>query len=140
MSSTVTSTSLVHPASKLTPDARHAKLVEQTRKWVALSFFEPLLKEVRKDPFRSKLFDGGEGGEAFGSMYDERLAEKMTTGASNSLVNSIVRRIEAKSAYAKQQRPKMNSEREGADQTGDGSTGSSRSTSSGGGTHVSSAR
>jgi Rod binding domain-containing protein len=132
---------MIHPAANLTPaELKHAKLVEQTKKWVALSFFEPILKEIRKDPFRSKLFDGGEGGEAFGSMYDERMAEKMTTTASNSLVNSIVRTIEAKSAYAKQRRLPMKSEREGADRTDSETAAALRSTLSAGANYVTTTR
>ena len=84
------------------PLTRHEKLVVQTRKWVAVSFFEPMLKPMRQSPFHSKLLDGGEGGEAFESMYDERLAERMASDATDTLVNSIVRKIEGSKAYAKQ--------------------------------------
>ncbi|HEX4053675.1 MAG TPA: hypothetical protein VHX86_05375 [Tepidisphaeraceae bacterium] len=98
------------------PLSRHDKLVKQTRKWVAMSFFEPLLKQVREDPFHSTMLDGGEAGKAFGSMYDERLAESMTSDASDSLVHSIVDRIEAKQGgNASRVGQRINSEREGAD-------------------------
>ena len=76
------------------PMTRHDKLITQTRKWVATAFFEPLLEQARKDPFRSTLFDGGSGGQAFGAMYDERLAERITSDASDTLVQSIVNKIE----------------------------------------------
>jgi Rod binding domain-containing protein len=81
---------------------QHEKLVEQTRKWVAVSFFEPMLKQMRQSPFHSKLLDGGEGGQAFESMYDERLAERMASDATDTLVSSIVRKIEGSKAYARQ--------------------------------------
>jgi Rod binding domain-containing protein len=94
--------------------SRHDQLIQQTRKWVAVSFFEPMLNEMRKDPFHSDLFDGGNAGKAFASMFDERLSEKMSSGASDVLVQSIVRKIEGGKAYERQARGKMNSEREGA--------------------------
>lgn len=82
----------------------HQQLEKQTQKWVAQSFYGTLLRQVRKSPFRSKLFDGGRGGEAFGEMYDQQLAEHMTRGTGQKLVNSIVNRIEAKHAYDKSSR------------------------------------
>jgi Rod binding domain-containing protein len=88
--------------SKRPPDSeQHGQLVAQTQKWVAQTFFGQLLKQVRNSPFRSELLDGGRGGQAFGSMYDQRLAEHMARGAGSKLVNSIVKRIEAKQAYQK---------------------------------------
>jgi Rod binding domain-containing protein len=114
----------------------HEKLVDQTRKWVATSFFEPMLKQMRESPFHSDLLDGGEGGKAFESMYDERLAERMATSATDTLVNSIVRKIEGGKAYAQHSsagasKNAVNSEREGADRVrrvtamGDASKGDS---------------
>ena len=103
-----------HPLSK------HEKLVQQTRKWVATSFFEPMLKQMRQSPFHSSLFEGGEAGKAFESMYDERLSEKMASDATDTLVQSIVSKIEGGKAYARHSmlstvRNAVNSEREGAD-------------------------
>jgi len=97
------------------PLSKHDQLVQQTRKWVAIAFFEPMLDQMRKSPFHSNLFDGGEGGKAFEGMYDERLAEKMSSSASDTLVNSIVRKIEAKKAYEKQSNGRVRTEGEGAD-------------------------
>jgi Rod binding domain-containing protein len=85
------------------PLTQHEKLVQQTQKWVGMTFFGPMLKQMRQSPLHSNLLDGGRGGQAFESMYDQRLAEHMAGSASNSLVNSIVRRIEAKQAYSKHQ-------------------------------------
>ena len=82
----------------------HDQLVEQTEKWVASSFYGELLKQVRNSPFKSDLFSGGRGGEAFGSMQDQQMAEHMTRGAGRKLVNAIVRRIEAAAAYQNQKR------------------------------------
>jgi Rod binding domain-containing protein len=45
------------------------------------------------------LFDGGRGGQAFGAMYDQQLAEHMARGVGQKLVKSIVRQLEARKAY-----------------------------------------
>jgi Rod binding domain-containing protein len=95
-------------------EKRHKELVAQTRKWVATTFFLPMFKKMRESPWRSKIFDGGRGGEAFGAMYDQKLAEHMTRGTGSKLVNSIVRKIEAKKAY-ESQKFTIDMEREGAD-------------------------
>src|SRR5947209_4287212 len=85
------------PLTKRLPDsAQHAKLEAQAQKWVAQTFFGTLLKQVRNSPFRSEMLDGGRGGQAFGSMYDQHLAEHMARGAGSKLVKSIVKKIEAK--------------------------------------------
>jgi Rod binding domain-containing protein len=110
------------------PLSQHDKLIQQTRKWVAMSFFEPMLKEMRDSPFHSDLMDGGSAGKAFASMYDERLSERMASDASDTLVNSIVRKIEGSKAYAQHARKAqqgIDSEREGADRTRDLSIGES---------------
>jgi Rod binding domain-containing protein len=84
--------------------AQHAQVVDQVRKWVGLSFFGQMMKEMRNSPFRSKLMDGGRGGEMFGEMYDQQLAQRMGRGAGSKLVDAIVNKIEAGRAYAKQSR------------------------------------
>jgi Rod binding domain-containing protein len=60
-----------------------------------------LLKQARDNPFKSELFSGGQGGDAFGSLYDQKMAEHMSRGTGKKLVNAIVRKIEAANAYAK---------------------------------------
>jgi len=80
----------------------HDKLVKQTQTWVAQTFFGTLMKQMRESPFKSELFDGGRGGEAFGSLYDQHLAERMSRGAGHHLVDSIVRRIESHAATVRE--------------------------------------
>jgi Rod binding domain-containing protein len=84
------------------PVSDRDKLVKTTQVWVAQTFFGTLLKQVRESPFKSDLFSGGRGGQAFGAMYDQHLAERMSRVAGDKLVRSIVRKIEAKQAYARQ--------------------------------------
>jgi Rod binding domain-containing protein len=86
----------------------HDKLVKQTQTWVAQSFFGTMLKQMRESPFKSDMLDGGRGGQAFGALYDQHLAERMSRGVGHKLVNSIVRKIEAKNAYEKQNARRAN--------------------------------
>jgi Rod binding domain-containing protein len=90
--------------SKLAPKDAHQKLVDSTGTWVAQSFFGTLLKQMRESPFKSEMFSGGQGGQAFSQLHDQHLAEHMARGAGKKLVNAIVRKIEATAAYRKQQK------------------------------------
>src|SRR5436305_14473162 len=92
------------PLNHTAPPSEHERLTQQTQKWVAQTFFATLLKQMRNSPFKSKLFEGGRGGEAFGELYDQKLAEHMSRGAGTKLVHSIVSRIEAQKAYGKSMR------------------------------------
>jgi Rod binding domain-containing protein len=84
---------------KSSGDKEHDALVKQTEKWVAQTFYGEMLKQMRNSPFKSKIFDGGEGGQAFTEMFDQQLADKMSKGAGKKLVDSIVNKIEAGKAY-----------------------------------------
>ena len=102
-------TGAVANAAKIPPNQRstpseHDRLTQQTQKWVAQTFFATLLKQMRDSPFKSQLLGGGRGGEAFGALYDQHLAEHMSRGAGSKLVNAIVNRIEARKAYGKSPR------------------------------------
>src|SRR5262245_29236077 len=82
--------------------AKQSALEKQASGWVSQTCFGTLLKQRRESPFRSGLFDGGRGGQAFGSLYDQHLAEHMSRGAGKKLVRAIVRKLEANRAYSKQ--------------------------------------
>jgi hypothetical protein len=87
-------------------DARkspHDRLVAQTQKWVAQTFYGTILKQMHNSPFRSDVFEGGRGGQAFGGLMDQQLAEHMARSPADKLDNSNDRRIEARAAYAKHQ-------------------------------------
>jgi Rod binding domain-containing protein len=90
------------------PGNRHQQLVRQTQKWVAQTFYGTMLKEMRKSPFKSKIFDGGRGGEVFQEMLDQKLADHMSRNAAPKLVDSIVQKIErgkANASYLKHSNP-----------------------------------
>src|ERR1700677_1856270 len=82
------------PADSRLAPSRHQQIVKQTQKWVAQSFYGTLLRQMRQDPFKSDLFDGGRGGQMFSELLDQHLSERMAGGAPNKLVNAIVKRIE----------------------------------------------
>ena len=84
------------------PD-QHDRIVAQAEKWVAQTFFGTLLKQMENSPFKSDLFSGGRGGQAFSSLYHQQLTERMARSAGDQLVKSIVRRVEATAGYQKQQ-------------------------------------
>ncbi len=90
------------PAGRLAKAApsQHDQLVKKTEQWVAQTFYGTLLKQMTDSPFKSELFSGGKGGEAFSGMYHQQLVERMSRAAGGKLVNGIVRRIEAKAAKA----------------------------------------
>jgi Rod binding domain-containing protein len=79
-------------------DARRDQLTRQAQRLVSQNFFGTLLKQMRSSPLRSELLDGGRGGQAFGALLDQHLAERMARGAAAPLVHSIVRSIERKMA------------------------------------------
>lgn len=81
---------------------RGDELTKQVQTWVATTFFGTLLKQMRNSPFRSELFDGGRGGQAFGALYDQQLAARMARSSGEKIVRPIVRRLEGKAAYEKQ--------------------------------------
>jgi Rod binding domain-containing protein len=78
--------------------SQHDQLTAQTQKWVAQTFFGTLLKQMGDSPFKSELFSGGRGGEAFSSLYHQQLADRMAHASGTKLVNSIVKGIENKQA------------------------------------------
>jgi hypothetical protein len=79
--------------------SQHEKLVQTTRVWVAQTFYGPMFRQMRNSPFKSELFEGGRGGQAFQAQLDQHLAERMAgSRAADRLVNSIVRRIEGRSS------------------------------------------
>jgi len=48
---------------------------------------------MHESPFKSVLWSGGRGGEAFSTLYDQHLAERMARSSGRPLANSIVKHI-----------------------------------------------
>jgi Rod binding domain-containing protein len=76
------------------PPTHHEKLIKNAQKVVSQTFFGTMLKQMHNSPFKSKIFSGGRGGEAFGSLLDQRLADHMASGAAGNLVDTMVDRWE----------------------------------------------
>ncbi len=78
------------------------ELFKTAQKWVGQTFFGTLLKQMHESPFKSELWSGGRGGEAFSTLYDQHLAERMARSSGRPLANSIVKHIlKDKSAQVK---------------------------------------
>jgi Rod binding domain-containing protein len=73
-----------------------AKLFQTAQKWVGQTFFGTLLKQMHDSPFKSELWSGGRGGQAFAPLMDQHLAERMARGAGRGLARSIVKHIQRK--------------------------------------------
>lgn len=87
------------------PKNENDKIHETARKWVAQTFYGAMLKQMRESPFKSEIFSGGRGGQAFATMLDQHLADHMSRSAGSKLVNAIARKLQAKAGYAKQASP-----------------------------------
>ena len=91
------------PINGVATQSKEDRLEIQARQLVSQTFFGTMLKQMRDSPFKSDLFEGGRGGQAFSSMYDQKLVEQMSRGAGKKLVDSVVSKFtKAKKAYAKQ--------------------------------------
>jgi Rod binding domain-containing protein len=74
--------------------ANQKELFKTAQKWVGQTFFGTLLKQMHESPFKSDLFSGGRGGEAFSTLYDQHLAERMARASGRPLANAIVKHIQ----------------------------------------------
>jgi hypothetical protein len=81
------------PHQRKGPQTEQEKVLATARKWVAQTFYGTLLKQMRNSPFKSELFEGGRGGQAFAPMLDQHLADHMSRGADNKLVHAIARKL-----------------------------------------------
>ena len=72
-----------------------SRLRQHAERLVAQTFYGTLLKQMRDSPFKSELFSGGRGGQAFSALLDQQLAERMSKNVAGKLVNSIVKRLES---------------------------------------------
>jgi Rod binding domain-containing protein len=94
-------------AKLLTPQHAHKKetldphdpLTKEAQKLVSNTFYGTLMKQARNDPFKSEMMDGGRGGEAFGQMLDQHLADHMSRNTGDKLVHSLVHKMSASGAY-----------------------------------------
>lgn len=76
------------------------KLEVQVKNWLGQTFFGTLMKQMRESPFKSELFSGGRGGDAFGSLYDGQMAQRMAQGLGTRIARPIVKKLEKQAAAA----------------------------------------
>ncbi|HYE19119.1 MAG TPA: rod-binding protein [Tepidisphaeraceae bacterium] len=81
------------PGVRKAPKSKESQTEETARKWVAQTFYGTLFKQMRSSPFKSDLFDGGRGGQAFAPMLDQHLVDRMSRGSDRKLTNAIAKRL-----------------------------------------------
>mgnify|MGYP006273423515 CR=1 FL=1 len=67
-----------------------AALRASAEELVGMALFLPLLKQARENPFRTDLFHGGQGEDAFAARLDEELADRLAKRSGGELVEAIV--------------------------------------------------
>jgi Rod binding domain-containing protein len=79
---------LSHKADKA---LRQVQLRKTAGQLVAQTFFGTMMRQMRQSPWKSDLFGGGRGGEAYQQLLDQRLVEGMAQGVGARLVESLVK-------------------------------------------------
>ena len=87
------------PGQRNSPQAEQDKVTATARKWVAQTFYGTLLRQMRNSPFKSELFEGGRGGQAFAPMLDQHLVDSMSKGTANKLTTAIARKLIGKGSH-----------------------------------------
>ena len=86
---------------KSVEDAQTERLTHEAQRWVSQTFFGTLLKQMHDSPFKADWVTGGRGGEAFSTLYDQHLADRMARASGRQLVQSIVSQIQGRSAISR---------------------------------------
>jgi hypothetical protein len=77
-------------------DAQAAKpdrLREAAAELVSVAMLLPMLKAARNDPFKSDLFHGGQGEEAFGAQLDQEMATRMGRSMKMPVIDAVYNRF-----------------------------------------------
>lgn len=82
---------LVSVATAETDDPAYAA----AQSLVATTLVQPLLEQARQDPFRTELFHGGFGEDAFAQQLDTLLADRITGRAASPIVDAVYRSLTA---------------------------------------------
>ena len=99
-STATTATAPTTPQLNLKPgrDEMAARLRPVVKQWVGQTFFGTMLKQAREGSLmdQDNPLSGGRGGNAFGSMLDQRYAEISASKQGGALVDAIVNQIAGK--------------------------------------------
>lgn len=85
---TLAASAATRPAAAQDPAAFQRTLktsgeaLQAARQLVSSAFIQPLLAQMREDPFRSEMFHGGMGEDAFGQQLDTLLSDRIVQGMS----------------------------------------------------------
>jgi Rod binding domain-containing protein len=75
------------------------QLLKQSQRLVSQAFFGTMLKQMHDSPFKSEIFSGGRGGQAFSTLLDQHLSDHMgASGSGRKLVEAVVKKMEKKIA------------------------------------------
>ena len=77
-----------------TPQQRRTMLRQAVDVVVGATFYTPMLKMARDNPFKGKIGHGGRGEEIFGAQLDMELARRASHASNNTLAEAITRRLE----------------------------------------------
>jgi Rod binding domain-containing protein len=66
---------------------------QAARQLIGQALLAPLVKAMRQDPFKSKLFHGGQAEDAFTDQLDQQFVERMSERMNGPLVDSVYRQI-----------------------------------------------
>lgn len=72
---------------------RHAEAKQAAEQFVASSLIFPLLKQMQNDPFKTDLFHGGFGEDAFMQQWNQVIADRMTQRADLPIVREVENRL-----------------------------------------------
>jgi hypothetical protein len=76
------------------PAQRRQMLRQAIDEVVGATFYGPMLKMARDNPFKGEFGHGGRGEEIFGAQLDMELARRASHTSRNSLSDAIYRRLE----------------------------------------------
>lgn len=80
------------PRARSTPP-NHRESHEAAQQLVSIALVQPVLAQMRRDPFRTEMFHGGFAEDAFGARLDSILAERITQRSNLPLVDAIERTL-----------------------------------------------
>lgn len=73
--------------------SREAQADKAASEFVAGALVRPLLAQARNDPFKSKMFHGGQAEEMFGEQLDGVLADRITQSARFPITDAVRRQL-----------------------------------------------
>jgi len=73
----------------------------KVQEFVSQTFIGTLLKQVRESPFKSELFSGGSGGEAYRSLYDQHVTSQVAPGIGGKLIDALERQFKSEKTSAR---------------------------------------